>query len=317
LGGGIAGGCAVPGILAARTLRSSREKLATVLTVPFMACGAKLPVFILFAGVFFPGHQALVLLALTLTGWLVAMLTACILRLTIIRGPATPFVMELPPYRFPTIKGVLIHSLERTWQFLKKAGTVILAISILLWASMTYPGLPEERTSAFEDQRTELRQILEEGTLSGEELHERLEQVDRQETEAALRYSVAGRIGAGLEPVARLAGFSWEATVALLGGFAAKEVIVSTLATAYSLYGSDEDQGSLVEHIEQSKDWNTASAVAFLLFVLLYAPCFVSLVIMRQETGSTAWAMFSFVFNTLVAFAVAVTAFQIGRILLA
>ncbi|MGN1038654.1 MAG: ferrous iron transport protein B, partial [Mailhella sp.] len=156
LGGGIAGGCAVPGIMAARTLRSPREKLATLLTVPFMACGAKLPVFIVFSGVFFPGNEALVMFGLTLTGWIVAMLAARALRSSFIKGPATPFVMELPPYRMPTVQGMVIHAGERTWEYLKKAGTVILAISIVVWAAMTYPGLSADKVQQHEAVLAEL-----------------------------------------------------------------------------------------------------------------------------------------------------------------
>ena len=312
LGGGIAGGCAVPGIMAARTLRSPREKLATLLTVPFMACGAKLPVFILFAGVFFPGHEALVMFSLTLAGWAVAMLTARALRSSVIRGPATPFVMELPPYRFPTARGLLIHAGERTWQFLKKAGTVILAISILLWAAMTYPSLPAAESERFDAAIAALaRQVETAEPTAREALRRQLTELEGLKTEAALRYSVAGRIGMVLEPVTRYAGFGWEANISLLGGFAAKEVIVTTLGTAYSLHDTEGEQVSLARHITEDSGWSVASAVAFLLFVLLYAPCFVSLVAIRQETGSTGWALFSLMFNTLLAFSVAVATFQI------
>ncbi|GHV53651.1 ferrous iron transport protein B [Deltaproteobacteria bacterium] len=143
ISGGIAGGCAVPGVMATRTLRSPKEKLATILTLPFMACGAKIPVFLLIVGVFFPeDNQAAIMLGITVTGWILALLVARLLRSTIIRGEPTPFVMELPPFRLPTLRGLLLHTWERGWQYLKKAGTVILAISIVLWALMTFPSLP-------------------------------------------------------------------------------------------------------------------------------------------------------------------------------
>lgn len=313
LGGGIAGGCAVPGIMAARTLRSPREKLATLLTVPFMACGAKLPVFIVFSGVFFPGREALVMFGLTLTGWIVAMLAARVLRSSFIRGPATPFVMELPPYRMPTLQGMFIHAGERTWEYLKKAGTVILAISIVVWAAMTYPGLPESRVAAHESARAEL---LSQIAASDDEarrmsVEEALRAEDGRFNEEMLRHTVAGRIGAAMEPVTRYAGFGWEANISLLGGLAAKEVIVTTLGTAYSLYDTGEDSATLAQFIAQDRNWNLASVTAFLLFVLLYAPCFVSLATIRMETGSVKWALFSFVFNTVVASAVAVAAYQL------
>ena len=313
LGGGIAGGCAVPGIMAARTLRSPREKLATLLTVPFMACGAKLPVFIVFSGVFFPGNEALVMFGLTLTGWVVAMLAARVLRSSFIKGPATPFVMELPPYRMPTLQGMVIHAGERTWEYLKKAGTVILAISVVVWAAMTYPGLPEDRIQAHEVTMAGLQSRLE--ATSDSALHASIEEAMRAEmgrfSEETLRHTVAGRIGAAMEPVSRYAGFGWEANISLLGGLAAKEVIVTTLGTAYSLYDTEEDSSTLAQFIARDKSWDIPSVVSFLLFVLLYAPCFVSLVTIRMETGSAKWALFSFVFNTSVAMLVATTAYQV------
>lgn len=279
-----------------------------------MACGAKLPVFIVFSGVFFPGNEALVMFGLTLTGWVVAMLAARVLRSSVIKGPATPFVMELPPYRMPTLQGMLIHAGERTWEYLKKAGTVILAISIVVWAAMTYPGLPEDKVQAHEVTLAELQSRLD-ASAPDSELRRTLEQAIQTEngrfSEETLRHTVAGRIGDAMEPVTRYAGFSWEANISLLGGLAAKEVIVTTLGTAYSLYDTEEDSGTLAQFIAKDKNWNIPSVVSFLLFVLLYAPCFVSLVTIRMETGSVKWALFSFVFNTCVATIVATTAYQI------
>ncbi|HQN19797.1 MAG TPA: nucleoside recognition domain-containing protein, partial [Syntrophobacteraceae bacterium] len=153
ISGGIAGGCAVPGVLAARTLRSSKERLATLLTAPFMNCGAKLPVFAMLIAAFFPARHAQVMFLLTLFSWVVALLAARAIRSTILRGPSTPFLLELPPYRLPTFKGLIIHTWERTWQYIRKAGTIILAFSILFWALMTYPGLPEAERKLFEEKR--------------------------------------------------------------------------------------------------------------------------------------------------------------------
>ena len=320
VGGGIAGGCAVPGVMAARTLRSQREKMATLLTVPFMACGAKLPVFILFAGVFFPQHEAVVMFGLTLTGWVVALLTARLLRSTIIRGPSTPFVMELPPYRLPTALGLAIHTGERTWEYLKKAGTVILAISILLWAAMTYPRLPEERLESFARQeesiRTEMVLAAERGAdLSS--LETELARISNNRAEESLRHSLAGHVGMALEPLTRPAGFDWRTDIALLGGFAAKEVIVATLGTAYSLGDVDPDNPApLAEQIRRDGRWDAPTALGLLVFVLLYAPCLVTVVAIRQETGSWKWPAFSMIFNTAVAFVGAVVVRHMAILLL-
>ena len=439
--GGIAGGCAVPAVMAARTLRSPRERLATILTAPFMTCGAKLPVFLLFVGIFFEQYQALVMLLLTFVGWASALLVARALRSTLIRGEATPFVMELPPYRWPLFSGMLIHTWERAWMYIKKAGTVILAISILLWVAMTFPTLPEDRVTEFdarashaeerlllsdsgkleaelaevneqlaalkegdagrpglEDQAANIEKALASAPVRVQEkreaeilaeleafeltvedsaaaaklldthtvIQEKLEDAGDDEAKAApltvalaaarekiqaspvasrqfaliqvrdalaampevqardelaaiehersveaLRWTAAGRVGTSLEGVSSLAGFDWRVNIALVAGIAAKEVIVSTLGTAYSLGDIDvEEAAPLAARIAADPHWNQANAVALLLFTLLYSPCFVTLAVIRQETGTWGWAIFSLFFNLFFAFAIAVGAFQ-------
>lgn len=436
--GGIAGGCAVPGVMATRTLRSPRERLATMLTAPFMACGAKLPVFLLFVGIFFEKHQALVMFLLTLAGWTAALLVARLLRSTIIRGEATPFVMELPPYRFPTLAGVLIHTGERTWQYIKKAGTIILAISILIWASMSFPSLPEDAAKGFAEKKAPLEEKLAElpskkltasiedwgKELTGQakdspkakELQEQLDKakeelesmpaiklaaeleelkaqleklpkdpaadtlreqiakhsaaltrlgehdsgakalqdrltalnaelartpsgaieaiqakkqkeldalpetqlaaeiaaIGNEEASEALRNSYAGRLGIFMEPLTAPAGFDWRTNIALVAGIAAKEVVVATLGTAYSLGEINEDnESSLADRIQGDNTWTKANAIALLLFTLLYSPCFVTLAVIRQESGEWKWMFFSLFFNLGLAYAVAVAANQI------
>ena len=310
--GGIAGGCAVPGIMAARTLRSPKERLATILTAPFMACGAKLPVFLLFVGIFFESHQASVMFLLTLAGWVAALLTSKFLRSTIIKGESTPFVMELPPYRLPTLSAVLIHTGERTWQYLKKAGTIIVAISIVLWAAMTFPALPENATVEYDAARStiEAQQHIEADAKAA-----MLLEIDNKEASDALRNSAAGRLGIALESVTSYAGFDWRTNIALIGGIAAKEVVVSTLGTAYSLGEVDpEDDSTLADKITKDPNWTLASAVSLLLFTLLYSPCVVALAVIRSETGKWGWAVFSLLFNLSLAYVVSVAAYQILRV---
>jgi ferrous iron transport protein B len=245
---------------------------------------------------------------------------ARLLRSTIIKGEATPFVMELPPYRIPTLRGVLIHSLERTWQYIRKAGTVILAISVLLWAGMTFPQLPEEAAAPFQERIAAAEQRVEEARTAGapEEdvaaLEEELNTASAEEAEAALEYTVGGRLGHALEPLSSLAGFNWRVNIALVGGFAAKEVVVSTLGTAYSLGEVDaEDAAPLSEKLAADESFPVSAAVALMAFTLLYAPCFVTVVAMARES-SWKWAGFSMAFNTVLAFAVAVVIFQGARI---
>ncbi len=342
LSGGIGGGCAVPGVLASRTLRSPKEKLATLLTAPFMTCGAKLPVFILLAGVFFPRSQALVLFLLTLAAWVMALLVAKLLRLTVIRGPSTPFVMELPPYRFPTLKGMLIHTWERTWQYIKKAGTVILAISVLLWAAMTYPGPPNELRAELDHRQIALEKDLDvaqnavrtdaHAAAAVADLEQQLRALETERATVRLRHSVAGRLGTALEPLSKAAGFDWQINIALIGGFAAKEVIISALATASSLGQSPETPDGTVEvggpgglagataglaaRIKADPEWTMRRAVSLMCFILLYAPCLVTISAIRQESGSTGWALFSMGFNTALAFALSVGIYQAWRLFL-
>ncbi len=328
--GGIAGGCAVPGVMATRTLKSPKERLATLLTVPFMNCGAKLPVFALLIAAFFPKNEAMIMVIITLVAWIGALLVAKLLRTTIIKGEATPFVMELPPYRFPTFKGLFIHTWERTWQYIKKAGTVILGVSILLWAMMTFPGLPESKINIFEQKRqeilssasvtivSEVESTEEDGVLSAEasELKDSLLTIDLKEAETALKYSIAGRIGTSLEGLTKLAGFDWRTNIALVGGFAAKEVVVSTLGTAYSLGEVDpEDTDSLSETLVKDPGWSPLVAFSLIIFTIFYAPCFVAVVCIAREAGSWKWGAFSMVFNTALAFGLSILVFQIGSLL--
>ncbi len=329
ISGGIAGGCAVPGVMATRTLRTSRERLATLLTAPFMNCGAKIPVFAMLIAAFFPERRAQMMFLLTILSWTAALLLAKLIRSTILKGPSSPFLLELPPYRMPTFKGLVIHTWERTWQYIKKAGTIILAISILFWALMSYPGLPESRIEQFENQRqavtSGLPEALREELLKGETpegelpddvqlVMEELEAIERAKGESALTHSFAGRVGLALESVTQYSGFDWRTNVALLSGFAAKEIIISTMGTAYSLGETDvEESLSLSERLKRDPQWNALKAFAFIVFIMLYAPCFATVVCIVKESGAWKWGLFSMAFNTSVAFLLAVLIYQGGR----
>ena len=302
--GGIAGGCAVPGVMAARTLRSPKEKLATLFVAPYMTCGAKVPVFLMLTAAFFPTNAATIMLLITLGAWAMALIVARILRSTVIPGECTPFVMELPPYRMPTLRGVLIHTWERTWEYVKKAGTVILGISILIWAMMTFPELPADRVAQYEAQR------------QAAQTEEAVAEIDNAEAEETILHTLAGRIGTALEPISQYAGFNWRTNIALTGGFAAKEVIVSTLGTAYSMGEVDpEETESLADRLVADPGFTTASAVALILFTMLYAPCFVTVVTMARES-SWRWAAFSVVGSTGLAFVMAVIGYNVTNALM-
>ncbi|MFZ0945423.1 MAG: ferrous iron transport protein B [Syntrophobacteraceae bacterium] len=301
ISGGIAGGCAVPGVLAARTLRSSRERIATLITAPFMNCGAKLPVFAMLIAAFFSSKEAQVMFLLTVLSWVAALLIAKLIRSTILRGPSTPFLLELPPYRLPTFKGLLIHTWERAWQYIRKAGTIILAISIVFWALMSFPGLPESKRKIYDDERAS---ILVGGAGSLARLGARIDEIDNEEAQAALKYSIAGRIGSGLTLVTSVNGFDWRTNVALLSGIAAKEIIISTMGTAYSLGRSRRGEKiPLSGCLAADPSWTPLKAFSLIIFIMLYAPCFATVTcIIRESTWK--WGLFSMVFNTLTAFIV-------------
>jgi ferrous iron transport protein B len=331
ISGGIPGGCAVPGVMASRTLRSPRERLATILTAPFMVCGAKTTVFLMLTEAFFPKNASTAMFLLTVTAWVFGLCTAWILRKTVISGPPTPFVMELPPYRLPTLRGVAIHTWERLWQFIKKAGTVILLVSALMWLLMTFPRLPEERAGLFDQKEAAVKENLEtlkktdapdkaekEKTLSAALSHLRAERDNE-----ALKCSVAGRLGSAMESVTQHCGFHWRMNIALIGGFAAKEIIIATLSTAYAIEapdsggqtGENPKETALKERISKDPSWTLPAKISLLLFVLLYAPCAVTIAAMARES-SWKWALLCLFGTTAMAYVAAVIVYQAGNALL-
>jgi ferrous iron transport protein B len=229
----------------------------------------------------------------------------------------------------PTLKGMLIHTWNRTWQYIKKAGTVILGISIVLWAFMTFPGLPQTKLAHYESERQALlnansaisaelenSQSPVELSPAASHLQEKLNELSAAEAQEALQYSFAGRLGRALEPVSHFAGFDWRTNIALVGGFAAKEVVVSTLGTAYSLGEIDpEATDSLGEKLAASPNWSPLTAAALIIFIMFYSPCFVTVVCIAREAGSWKWGLFSMALNTLLASLLAISVFQVGRLL--
>ena len=370
--GGIAGGCAVPGIMATRTMREPKERLVTILVAPLMNCGAKLPIYALLIGAFFTGNKALMMLILTVISWAMALLAAKIIRLTILAGPAAPFILELPPYRVPTIRALITNTWERTWMYVRKAGTVIFPLSILLWAMMNFPSLPAERSKYFADQEAvittdflnapfvdqvfkskmdiekfnQVRRQIE--TVNGVALKNRnstfyavaaslhkdlikpntkapvtqhqidyaaeaywaymkkIADLNGERQSAHLKNTVGGKIGLALETIFKPIGFDWKTNVALLGGFAAKEVVVSTLGTAYSLADVDPALAeNLSDRLQKEPGWNPVLAFSLIMFVMLYSPCFCTLVMIKKETGKWRWVIFAICYTTTLAYFVA------------
>ncbi len=305
LGGG---GCAVPGVMATRTLRDHRDRVITMLVAPMMNCGAKIPVYLMLIAAFFSRHQARMMFILWALSWTLALLSALLIRRFVVRGEPTPFVMELPPYRMPTLRGALLHTWERTGMYLKKAGTVILAVSIVLWALMYFPRLDDP---SFAQRLGDVR-----ASLGGDELAVAEAAILGEQSAAQLRHSIAGRLGTGLERLSRFAGFDWRDNIALMGGFAAKEVVVGTLGVAYSMGEVDPDApDSLAAKLASDPGWSPLRAFALMVFVMIYAPCMTTMVMISRESGAWKWALFATAYATTLAFVLAIGVYQIGGVL--
>jgi ferrous iron transport protein B len=303
-------GCSVPAIMATRTLENRRDRLTTMLVVPLMSCGARLPIYALIIPAFFPQMwHAPMLWIIYVIGIALAVVSAKILRSTVLKGESVPFVMELPPYRMPTLKGVLIHMWERGWLFLKKAGTIILGISILLWAMTTFPGLPDESTARFEDRR----QTIEVGGGTQEEKAELIAAVDNEEAETALLHSVAGRVGHAMEPALKPMGFDWKIGIALIGAFAAKEVFVAQMGIVYAVGEADEESETLREKLQNN--YSPLVGFCIMLFCLISAPCMVTIAVTKRESNSWGWALFQLAGLTIMAYVITAAVFQAGSLL--
>jgi len=301
-------GCSVPAIMATRTIENRRARLTTMLVAPLMSCGARLPIYALIIPAFFaPALRAPMLWGIYIVGVLLAVAGARLLRSTILRGETVPFVMELPPYRVPTVKGVLIHMWERGWLYLQKAGTIILGISILLWALTSFPGLPEGRAAEFEARRAGLQ------SASVADEDELLAQVDSDEAEASLRHSVAGRIGTAMAPVIAPMGFDWRIGTALIGAFAAKEVFVAQMGIVYSVGEADEESAPLRDKLRAN--YSPLVGLCIMLFCLVSAPCMATIAVTRRESGSWGWALLQLGGLTLLAYVLTVIVYQAGTVL--
>lgn len=302
-------GCSVPAIMAARTLKSPRDRIVTIMVIPFMSCGAKLPVHVLLAAAFFPRNAANMVMLVYAIGVVLALVSAWLLKKTILRGEPTPFVMELPPYRAPTLRGVLWHVWEKSWSYIKKAGTIILAASVLIWAITTFPSYEQGEDEA---EAVAAAFMAEEPEASEDEV---LARVEAAAGEAALEYSVAGRLGKLIEPAVRPLGFDWKIGVATVTGFAAKEIVVSTLGILYGVGGEETEESlTLREALVADPVMNPLVAFVLMLFTLIIPPCFAALATIRAELG-WKWLGITFAFLLGTGWVVGFVVYQGGRLL--
>lgn len=280
-------GCTVPAVMAARTLKNERDRILTIMVLPFMSCGAKLPVHVLLAGAFFAARPGDVVFGMYLIGAALALVSSMALRSVVFRGEVTPFVMELPPYRMPTLAGMVWHVKDKTLQYLKRAGTVILAVSILVWFLTTFP-----RTSAAPGP---------DGALGPQP--------------PVIEHSYAGRMGKIIEPAIRPLGFDWKLGIATVTGFAAKEVVVSTLGVLYKISGgAAHEEAPLRQALRADPALNPLVAFVFMLFMLLIPPCAASMVVIRAEIGwKWFWVMLGY--SIALAWVLCFAVYQSGRFL--
>lgn len=262
-------GCTVPGIMATRTLENKKDRFITILVSPFMSCGARLPVYVLFASALFTGNQGLVIFSIYMLGIFLAVVMGKIFSKYLFKGESSPFVMELPPYRIPTLKGVSIHMWERGSSYVKKAGTIILAVVVLIWALSAFPA----------------------------------------GVEFASRESYVGQIGSVIAPIFKPLGFgSWQASVSLIFGILAKEVVVGTLAVIYSV-----EEAGLGDIVRQN--FTPLSAYSFMVFTLIYFPCAAAVGAIKRETNSWKWTGFAVGYITVLAWIVTFMVYQGGKML--
>jgi ferrous iron transport protein B len=313
--------CAIPGVMATRTIENPKDRLATIMIAPFMSCSARLPVYTLMVGAFFTGQYvfgflsvgAVLILSMYVLGIVTAIIVAFILKRTILKAPAPPLVMELPPYRMPNFKVVFLNVFQRAGMFVKRAGTVILAISIILWALANFPRPP----------KTEIAQATIAQTENANQTDEEAQK--QAETEAAaeqLRYSLAGRMGKTIEPVIAPLGYDWKIGIGLISSFAARETFVSTLSILYNA-GKDEDSTSesLLQAMRDARRddgspvWSPLLALTTMIFYLLAFQCMSTFATVRRETNSWGWTFFQVGYMTALAYVVTFLIYQGGRLL--
>jgi ferrous iron transport protein B len=449
LSGAIVGGCAVPGVMATRTIKDRNARLATILVLPLLNCMAKVPFYVLMTGIFFKNHQALVLTVFSISTFVVALLIAKAFTSTIVRGDPEPFVLELPGYRAPTVQGVFTRGTERLWLFIKKVATIVVAVAVLIWVGVSFPGPRSESRETFETRyeveearfygevgadygrflatpealtalaqfdenysvarrsisresaiqnlneryimkNPEFAKIVLKGTIplrehdiapftaylnsyrrdlsamnantlavQPQELFSRymranpyyfalvrtgdvsvkngrvidnqaksisgswrgftreVASIKRDMKKATLEGSVLGTIGRVFEPLTSIAGMNWKVNVAIIGSFAAKEALVSTLGTIYSIEGEgvEQDTTSLQAGIEEQGGFRALHALAIMILIAFFPPCIAAMMMIKVETGGVKWMLFAVVYPIILGFIVASLVFQIGLLL--
>ncbi|HEX2476348.1 MAG TPA: ferrous iron transporter B, partial [Lacipirellulaceae bacterium] len=318
--------CAVPGIMATRVIENRRDRLATILIAPLMSCSARLPVYVILIGAFVPAHsylgglvglQGLVLLAMYLVGAVTAVGVAWVLKKTLLRGETPPFVMELPSYKVPALRTVVYRMSERGWAFLARAGTVIFAVTIVVWAAAYYPRSDERVAADIAAQRATITDAAALAEFDSPDNLARLEASLHQ------RYSLLGRAGQWVEPLVRPLGWDWRIGCAAIASFPAREVVMGVLGVIYNMgsdvdVGAEADQNLLRDRLRAARwddtgepVYNLAVALSIMVFFALCAQCAATLAVIRRETNSWRWPAFTFAYMTTLAYVAALITYQV------
>ena len=308
-------GCNVPAVMATRTIESRNSRMITMLVTPLMSCSARLPVYVLITGALFPKNASFVLLSLYVTGVILAVILARVFKRAFFHEEDVPFVMELPPYRMPTGKSILLHMWEKAKQYLHKMGGIILVASIIIWFLGYFPR-ETSRTADFKQQIAS----IENTQISPEEKAKQLQEIEHQMAMDHQENSYIGRIGQIISPVMEPLGFNWKISVSLLSGMAAKEIVVSTLSVLYT--GSDDSEQALTERLLQEKNpdgtdvFTPLVGLSLMLFVLLYFPCIATVTAIVNESHSWKWGAFVILYTCCLAWVVSFLVYQIGNIII-
>ena len=306
-------GCNVPAIMASRTIESRNSRMITMLVNPLMSCSARLPVYVLLTGAFFPQAAGTVMLILYTTGILLAVLMARLFKRFLFNKEDVPFVMELPPYRMPTGKSILIHMWEKAKQYLHKMGGVILIASIIIWFLGYFPR-NTEKSKSFDRQIAQVEQ----SDKTDDEKATEIAHLEHQKAIEHQQDSYIGQIGQAIQPILSPLGFDWKMSVSLMTGMAAKEVVVSTLSILYT--GESDDEQVLTEQLRQDRNadgepvFTPLVALSFMLFVLIYFPCIATVSAIVNESGSWKWGLFVIGYTCLLAWIVSCLVFQVGQL---
>lgn len=311
-------GCNVPAIMATRTLENRNDRLLTMLIAPFMSCSARLPVYVLLISAFFPARQGLILFSIYVIGIIMAVIVALVMKKVAFAKKEVPFVMELPPYRIPTLKNTTLHMWHKGREYLKKMGTVILVASILIWALGYFP----RNVSYSRDYDSQIAALNNNTELDETALDEQVQQLEILQESERQEQSYIGRLGHAIEPVIEPLGYDWKMGVSILTGLAAKEVVVSTMGVLYNAgIEADETSGALISNLQNQvhqsgklkgkKVFTPLVAFSFMLFVLIYFPCIAVIAAIKKESN-WGWAIFTMLYTTGLAWLVAFAVYQAG-----